>query len=122
MVLFGKFKDTDVYYFGLHKESFDSFVELTDEEHKEWLDKASKAGKTFSADKEGKPVLVDFPEPPEPSEEEKRKRCIDELEKYLSSTDWYAIRFADTGTAIPEEIKQKRQEARDEISRLRDES
>lgn len=120
MVLFGKLKDTDVYYFGLHKESFDSFIEMSDDEHKKWLDKANKEGKTFSADKKGKPVLVDYPEPPEPSEEEKKKRRIDELENYLLSTDWYAIRFADTGTAIPEEIKKKRQEARDEISRLRD--
>ena len=29
---------------------------------------------------------------------------IDELEKYLSDTDWYAIRFADTGEEYPAEI------------------
>ena len=52
-------------------------------------------------------------------EEQRKKQRIDELETYLSDTDWYAIRFADTGEEYPAEIKAKRQEARDEISRLR---
>jgi|GEM_PF-2640106 len=33
--------------------------------------------------------------------------------KYLAETDWYAIRKADIGTAIPEEISALRQAARD---------
>jgi len=33
--------------------------------------------------------------------------------KYLADTDWYAIRKADTGTAIPSEISALRQAARD---------
>ena len=44
---------------------------------------------------------------------------IAELEEYLKSTDWYAIRFADTGEEMPADIKKARQEVRDEISRLR---
>lgn len=44
---------------------------------------------------------------------------IAELEEYLKSTDWYAIRFADTGEEIPTEIKKARQDAREEISKLR---
>lgn len=44
---------------------------------------------------------------------------ITELEEYLKSTDWYAIRFADTGEEIPTEIKKARQDAREEISKLR---
>lgn len=56
---------------------------------------------------------------PEPTEEEIKQRRIDELQSYLTSTDWYAIRFADTGEPIPDDIKQQRQEARAEISRLR---
>lgn len=44
---------------------------------------------------------------------------IAELEKYLTTTDWYAIRFADTGEEIPAEIKKTRQDAREEISKLR---
>lgn len=36
---------------------------------------------------------------------------------YLSLTDWYVIRFIETGVEIPEEIKLKRQEARNSIVR-----
>jgi len=32
---------------------------------------------------------------------------------YLASTDWYVIRYADNGDAIPEEVMKKRQEARE---------
>ena len=46
---------------------------------------------------------------------------IEELEQYLKDTDWYAVRKADNGEEIPEEIQTARQEARDEISRLRGE-
>lgn len=55
------------------------------------------------------------------SEEDVKKRRIVELESYLSSTDWYAVRYAETGVAIPDEIKVKRQSAREEISSLREE-
>ena len=44
---------------------------------------------------------------------------IAELEAYLMSTDWYATRMAEIGKAIPEEIIEKRQAARDRISALR---
>lgn len=44
---------------------------------------------------------------------------IDELQKYLDETDWYAVRFAETGVAVPEDVKAERQAAREEISRLR---
>ena len=49
----------------------------------------------------------------------KNQDKIAKNEEYLKSTDWYAIRFADTGEEIPEDIKKARQDARDEISRLR---
>lgn len=45
---------------------------------------------------------------------------IDELQKYLDETDWYAVRFAETGVAVPEDVKTERQAAREEISRLRE--
>lgn len=44
---------------------------------------------------------------------------IEELQEYLNSTDWYVARYSETGVEIPEEVKQKRQEARKEISALR---
>lgn len=56
---------------------------------------------------------------PEPTEEELRKTRIAELQNRLSATDWYAVRFAETGVEVPAEIKAERQAAREEISRLR---
>lgn len=44
---------------------------------------------------------------------------IAELESYLASTDWYAIRESETGIDIPADIKQARADARVEISALR---
>lgn len=57
----------------------------------------------------------------EPTESEIVQKRIMELESYLSSTDWYAVRFAETSIEIPAEIRQQRQSAREEISRLREE-
>ena len=37
---------------------------------------------------------------------------------YLASTDWYVARFAETGTAIPDEIKVARQAARDSVVKV----
>lgn len=56
---------------------------------------------------------------PEKPGDVKKKERIDELQKYLDETDWYAVRFAETGVEIPDEIKAERQAAREEISRLR---
>ena len=39
---------------------------------------------------------------------------IDSL-AYLASTDWYVIRYADTGVAVPTDIATKREEARASI-------
>lgn len=58
---------------------------------------------------------------PEKLREIKEQERIADLEKYLTMTDWYAIRFADTGEEIPTEIKKARQDAREEISKLREE-
>jgi hypothetical protein len=38
---------------------------------------------------------------------------------YLSSTDWYAVRYAEAGTSIPDDVKTKRASFRTEISELR---
>lgn len=58
---------------------------------------------------------------PKPTELELRTERIVELLNYLTSTDWYAVRFAETGVEIPEDVKAERQAAREEISRLREE-
>lgn len=52
--------------------------------------------------------------------QEQNRQKIMELESYLSSTDWYAIRYAETDIEIPQDIRTQRQSAREEISRLRE--
>ena len=55
------------------------------------------------------------------SEKEINQHEISKYQMYLSETDWYIYRAMDTGEPVPVEVKQKRQEAREEISRLREE-
>lgn len=61
---------------------------------------------------------------PKKNEETKRREEVEALivqhKAYLTDTDWYAIRFADTGQDIPAEVKECRQKARVEIDTLRD--
>lgn len=56
---------------------------------------------------------------PEKPENIIKSERIAELQNFLNETDWYSIRFAETGAEIPQEIKSARQAAREEISRLR---
>ena len=56
---------------------------------------------------------------PAPTEEEKAEARLAESLAYLAETDWYAIRFAETGVAVPEEVKARRQAAREEIDAIR---
>ena len=56
---------------------------------------------------------------PEPTQEELNHQRIDELQDYLTSTDWYAVRLAETGVAIPDDVVTARSSAREEISTLR---
>jgi len=48
-----------------------------------------------------------------------RQAEITTLSTYLTSTDWYAARLAETGKEIPPEILTARQAARDRISELK---
>jgi hypothetical protein len=59
---------------------------------------------------------------PKPTQESSSQARISGLESYLSATDWYAIRESETGIDIPAEVKQARANAREEISRLREEA
>ena len=56
----------------------------------------------------------------EPTENDKLQTEMGELLSYLSSTDWYAIRLADAGEVIPDDIKTKRSGARTRISEIRE--
>lgn len=44
---------------------------------------------------------------------------IQEEQKFLNETDWYVVRFAETGVEIPVDIKERRAKARIIISELR---
>ena len=44
---------------------------------------------------------------------------IENLRRDLAETDWYVVRFAETGKPIPEEVLAERQEKRDRIHELR---
>ncbi len=115
-MFFGKVKDTDTWGFDVFDTNFESFIEVSDGDHMSIINEANSTGKLISGDADGNPILVD---PPEPTEEEKIRQEVQELESYLTETDWYSIRYADTGETIPAEIKTKRQEARERISELR---
>ena len=117
-MFFGKIKNTDDEWgFDVFAQTFESHIEIDNKEHMNIIERANNECKMIKGDKDGNPVLVDYPPP---TEEENTQNRINELESYLASTDWYAIRSADNGTKIPEEIKQKRESARLEISTLRE--
>lgn len=116
-MFFGKLKDSADYGFGVFEDRFDSYIEINDDEHMKIIDEANSTGKIIKANDKGYPLLVD---PPEPSKTEKAKEKITQLMDYLSQTDWYVIRFADEGKEIPIDIRNKRHEARIEISKLRE--
>ena len=114
MQYFGK-SGAGIWHFDSMKDNFKSCVEISDEEYESINNRLNSENKLLSGDKNGNPILID---PLAPTEEEQIRQRVEELELYLSQTDWYAIRFADTGEPIPEGVKQKRQEARDEISEI----
>lgn len=117
MILFGRIKNTNNEWgFNDDKNMFDTWKEVTEEIQRETVLQANAQQKLIKGDKDGNPILVDLPQP---TEEERKRKRISELERCLSETDWYAIRFADTGEEMPADIKQKRQDARNEISELR---
>ncbi len=91
----------------------------------------------FGTDEEGRPTrstetvietvtkrrfqIKKIPPPPqEEVERMQREARMEELQDYLKDTDWYAIREAETGASMPEEVKDARAAARVEYSELRD--
>lgn len=53
------------------------------------------------------------------SDTEAAEAKIETLENYLAKTDWYIVRRAEIGEAVPDKVTTARQYARDEISKLR---
>ena len=56
--------------------------------------------------------LEEIAELQKPTEEQIIAQKLAEAQAYLTSTDWYFARLADTGEEVPEEVKVKRAEAR----------
>lgn len=52
---------------------------------------------------------------PAPTPEQLQAQTNAEARAYLAGTDWYVVRFAETGVAIPADILAARQAARDSI-------
>ena len=65
-----------------------------------------------------RPYTIYTRKPQEVIDRERQERTNIESRAYLLSTDWYAARFAETGVAIPDNVKTKRQAARDAIVEL----
>lgn len=86
-------------------------VEITDELHASLLE-GQATGLIIAADENGAPYLAE-PQPPTPQEIQERKNR--EARAYLASTDWYVVRFAETGRPIPDEVREAREAARDSI-------
>lgn len=116
-MLYGKMKTSDDYGFRFEgdEEMFESYVIIDDDDHWDLMQKANKENKMIVPDDKGYPTLADRPPP---KEEEIARDKLFELTHYLSSTDWYVIRFAEEGIPIPTEVKEKRHDARIEISKL----
>ncbi|NHC62587.1 hypothetical protein GY634_13430 [Paenalcaligenes suwonensis] len=49
-----------------------------------------------------------------------QERINAEARQYLDSTDWYVTRFRETGAEIPDDVRVKRQAARDRVVQLDD--
>jgi hypothetical protein len=86
-------------------------VPVSNQEHAALM-KGQSEGKVIRPDNNGRPVLTD---PPGPTPEQIQAAKNAEARAYLSETDWYVVRHAETGQAIPQEITQARAAARDSI-------
>lgn len=87
-------------------------VEITIEQHAALLEGQAN-GKRIVADEDGFPVLADRPAL---TDEELQQLKNAEARAYLASTDWYVTRFAETGEPVPDDVKAKRQAARESVA------
>ena len=86
-------------------------VEITATEHQA-LTEGQSQGKRIQADETGYPFLADqfLPTP-----EQILVQQLAEAQAYLARTDFYYPRFLETGEQVPEDVVQKRIEAREFI-------
>ncbi len=64
-------------------------------------------------------ALVSEPVPPPPTPEQLLSQEMQQLLAYLASTDWYAIRKTMSGKAIPQDVLDKCEAARQRISQIK---
>lgn len=69
----------------------------------------------FRTEQDEAPYIIYTHKPQEMIDRQNQIKINESSRAYLASTDWYVSRFAETGTPIPEDIKTKRQAARDVV-------
>jgi len=48
------------------------------------------------------------------------QEALNEASSYLTTTDWYVVRFAETGVNVPEDVAAKRAQSRVTVEQYRD--
>lgn len=96
------------YSSSVHAEIPKDAVEISKEEHASLLE-GQYQGKIIASGNDGRPALQD---PPPPTAEQLQAQINAEARAYLASTDWYILRFQETGQDIPADILAERAAAR----------
>lgn len=71
----------------------------------------------YRTEQDEAPYVIYTKKPEEQLQQIQQNKINQAALDYLNSTDWYVTRFTETDVAIPDEIKIKRQAARDSIVR-----
>jgi hypothetical protein len=100
----GGFYDAEINKGGIPADA----VEISPSRHAELLEGQAN-GLLILADKNGAPMLAP---PPPPTAEELQAQKNVEARAYLAKTDWYVVRFAETGQSIPDDVRAARESAR----------
>ena len=96
----------------IHSEIPEPNIEVSEEQWQEALNKSAN-----KINEDGSSELFDFRTEEEIINQELEYN-IAEAKQYLLDTDWYIIRYTDTGKEVPVEVKTKREEARNTIGEL----
>ena len=86
-------------------------VSVSDERYQE-IQAALSEGGTLYADASGYPATQPRPAP---TAQDLQAAENARLRQYLAETDWYVVRYSETGVPIPDDVKQARAEAREQI-------
>lgn len=92
----------------LHADIPEDAVQLTQAQYDEAQEKIA-SGMLMQPGPNG------FPEFVVPPEANPQLGINSQAEKYLADTDWYVVRFMETGVPVPADVTQARQEARESI-------